>query len=412
MKTAFLIGIVEQGGDNLDELAALADTYGLEVTRKEMIRLRKFEAATYIGSGKAEEFAKFEVDVVIFDNIITPNQQRNLEAIFGKPVMDRTELILGVFEQRAQTKEARLQVELAAARYQLPRLKRLWTHLSRQSGGGGGSGGGGYTKGEGEKQIEIDRRLIKAEIERLSKQLEEVAHHRAEQRKSRLRSTVPAAAIVGYTNAGKSTLLNALTEAGVFAEDKLFATLDTTTRRFVLPNEQPLLLIDTVGFVRKLPHMLVAAFKSTLEETLYTDLLLHIVDISHPEVIKQVETTLAVLKELGAGDKPMITVLNKVDLLENRDLISMFRVKYPNLVAISATTGEGFETLFETIMKVLSNLRRTFHLRIPQSQFNLVSEIMRVGSVHTMDYEGDDVIMHVEIPSIIEYKVLPFIIEG
>ena len=412
MKTAFLIGIVEQGGDNLDELAALADTYGLEVTRKEMIRLRKFEAATYIGSGKAEEFAQFEVDVVIFDNTITPNQQRNLEAIFKKPVMDRTELILGVFEQRAQTKEARLQVELAAARYQLPRLRRLWTHLSRQSGGGGGSGGGGYTKGEGEKQIEIDRRLIKTEIERLSKQLEEVAHHRAEQRKSRLRSTVPAAAIVGYTNAGKSTLLNALTEAGVFAEDKLFATLDTTTRRFVLPNEQPLLLIDTVGFVRKLPHMLVAAFKSTLEETLYTDLLLHIVDISHSEVIKQVETTLAVLKELGAGDKPMMTVLNKVDLLENRDLVSMFRVKYPNLVAISATTGEGFETLFETIMKVLANLRRSFHLRIPQSHFNLVSEIIRVGNVRAMDYEGDDVMMHVDIPTIIEYKVLPFIIEG
>jgi GTP-binding protein HflX len=410
MKTAFLIGIVQDGHDTLEELAALADTYGLEVTRKEALKLRKFDAATYIGSGKAEEFAKFDVDVVIFDDNITPNQQRNLEKIFGKPVMDRTELILAVFASRAQTKEARLQVELAAARYQLPRLRRLWTHLARQSGGGGGGGGGGYTKGEGEKQIEIDRRLIKAEIERLTKQLEEVAHHRAEQRKSRLRSNVPAAAIVGYTNAGKSTLLNALTQAGVFAEDKLFATLDTTTRRFVLPNEQPLLLIDTVGFVRKLPHTLVAAFKSTLEETLYTDLLLHVVDVSHPEVLKHVETTLEVLEELGASDRPMITILNKVDRLESREIVSLFRVKYPHVVAISATTGEGFEDLFEVIMKVLSKLRRTYHLRIPQSHFELVAELRRVGCVHSIDYEGNDVIMHVEIPSIIEYKVLPFII--
>ena len=410
MKTAFLIGVIEDGEDTLDELAALADTLGLEVVRKEAVKLRKFDAATYIGSGKAEEFAQFAVDVVIFDNNITPNQQRNLEAIFNKPVMDRTELILAVFAARAETKEARLQVDLAAARYQLPRLRRLWTHLSRQAGGGGGGGGGGYTKGEGEKQIEIDRRLIKAEIERLRKQLAEVAHHRAEQRKSRLRSNVPSAAIVGYTNAGKSTLLNALTEAGVLAEDKLFATLDTTTRRFTLPNEQPLILIDTVGFVRKLPHMLVAAFKSTLEETLFTDLLLHVVDVSHPDVIKQVDTTMEVLKELGAGDKPMIMLLNKVDRLENQGIVSMFRVKYPNAVAISATTGEGFDALFETIMKILANLRRTFHLRIPQSQFNLVSELIRVGSVHSMDYEDDDVIMHVEIPSMIEYKVLPFII--
>ncbi|MBP9842054.1 MAG: GTPase HflX [Simkaniaceae bacterium] len=409
MKTAFLIGVVDNGEDTLDELEALADTFGLSVIRKEAVKLRKFDAATYIGSGKAEEFAKFEVDVVIFDDNITPNQQRNLEKIFNKPVMDRTELILGVFAARAQTKEARLQVELAEARYQLPRLRRMWTHLSRQAGGGGGGGGGGYLKGEGEKQIEIDRRLIRAEIERLKKQLDEVAHHRAEQRKSRLRSNIPSAAIVGYTNAGKSTLLNALTQAGVLAEDKLFATLDTTTRRFVLPNEQPLLLIDTVGFVRKLPHMLVAAFKSTLEETLYTDLLIHVVDVSHPDVIKQVATTLEVLEELGAGDKPMITVLNKVDLLESREIISMFRVKYPNSLALSATTHEGFELLFETIMKVLSNLRRTFHLRIPQSHFNLVSELIRVGSVHSMDYEGNDVIMHVEIPSTIEYKIIPFI---
>ncbi|NGX27631.1 MAG: GTPase HflX, partial [Chlamydiae bacterium] len=256
--------------ESIDELERLAETYGLETVAKIPVPLRQITSSTIIGKGKLQElFAvaeEYSADVIIFDEEITPQQQRNLEKVFKRPVLDRTELILGVFAKRAQTKEARLQIELAKIRYEMPRLKRLWTHLSRQV-----SGGGGYLRGAGEKQIELDRRMLRNRESRLQKEISQVRAHRSTQRRARQRTGIPSFAIVGYTNAGKSTLLNALTQAEVLVEDKLFATLDTTTRKFSLPNNQEILLIDTVGFIRKIPHALIAAFKSTLEEAIHTD---------------------------------------------------------------------------------------------------------------------------------------------
>ena len=307
--------------EHLQELSLLAETYGVNVLHKEVCAIRRYDSATYVTEGKLQELVdaakEHQVNLVIFDDEIAPSQQRNLEKEFGVPVIDRTELILGVFAQRAQTKEARLQIELAKVKYEAPRLKRLWTHLSRQKGtaGSGGSGGvGGYTKGEGEKQIEIDRRILKRKIDQLQTEIEEVKAHRETQRSSRQRSQIPVFALIGYTNVGKSTLLNALTNAGVFVEDKLFATLDTTTRKFTMSNGQEILLIDTVGFIRKLPHLVIAAFKSTLEEAFQSDILLHLVDVSHPMAEEQAETTYEVLRELNSESTPIITVLNKIDL--------------------------------------------------------------------------------------------------
>ena len=321
----------------LDELERLCDTYGLKAAHKISCSIKKIESSTFLGKGKLEEIKEIAneetIDLLIFDDEITPQQQRNLEKFFARPVIDRTELILEVFAQRAQTKEARLQIELARCRYQLPRLKRLWTHLSRQS-----SAGGAYLKGEGEKQIEIDRRILRRQIERLKKEIEEVAEKRKVQRSLRQRTAIPTFSIVGYTNAGKSTLLNALTGAGVLVEDKLFATLDTTTRKFVLPNKQEILLIDTVGFIRKIPHTLVAAFKSTLEEALYADILLHLIDVSHPKAEEQAQETIKVLKELGATDQPILTVLNKIDQASRAAALKL-RIKYPKTVGISALKG-------------------------------------------------------------------------
>ncbi len=410
LKTALLISTYRSAAGKkeceefLDELENLCTTFGLTVTQKVPCSIKKFDAATYLGKGKIQELTLLEGDVVIFDDEILPHQQRNLEELFKRPVIDRTELILEVFAKRAQTKEARLQIELAKVKYQFPRLKRLWTHLSRQS-----AGGGAYLKGEGEKQIEIDKRLLKVRVDRLEKELEEVRSHRDTQRRARVRSGIPTFAIIGYTNAGKSTLLNALTEAGVLAEDKLFATLDTTTRKYVLPNKQEVLLIDTVGFIRKIPHTLVAAFKSTLEEAIHTDILLHLVDVSHAAAESQAESTYEVLKELGVTHQPVITVLNKVDKCQNPLMIQKFRIKYPKTVAISATNRTGFEDLLDIMIKEISNLRKVVKLRIPQSHYDLVSLLMREGRVLTSDYEGNDVLLHVEIPRHLENKVLPFL---
>lgn len=413
LKTAMLIGVCinklqeQECIENLTELQRLAETYGFTVVHKEVCFIRNFDAGTYITEGKLQELAnkakELNADVIIFDDDITPNQQKNLEKAFHKPTIDRTELIIEVFAQRAHTKEAGLQIELAQIRYQMPRLKRLWTHLSRQR-----VSGGGYLKGEGEKQIEIDRRILKRKITRLEQEIEIVRKQRDEQRKARLRSNIPTLAIVGYTNVGKSTLLNTLTQAGVLEEDKLFATLDTTTRKFTLPNHQTILLVDTVGFIRKLPHTLVAAFKSTLEEVCYTDILLHVVDVSHANAEAQARTTLEVLKELGAADKPIITVLNKVDALENKNLVNRFRILYPNVVAISAKTREGFEEFLEKITKALASLRKVYKLRIPQSHYALVSKLQRDGRVIEMDYEGNDILVTAEVPTLMEHEVVPF----
>ena len=299
--------------ESLDELAELAQTAGAEVVGDGMQKLDSLNAATFIGKGKAEEFAKFcrpnNVDTVIFDDELSPAQSRNLEKIFECKILDRTALILDIFAQRARTREGKLQIELAQLQHLLPRLTRFWGHLSRQSGGIGMRGG------EGESQLEADRRKVPERIDKIERDLEAVRRQRATQRAGRQRSHWPLASIVGYTNAGKSTLLNALTGADVLAKDILFATLDPTTRRLKLPTNQNVLLTDTVGFIRKLPHGLVEAFKATLEEVVQADLLLHVVDISHPQAEEQIAAVNAVLAEIGAGEKPTIMVFNKMDRL-------------------------------------------------------------------------------------------------
>lgn len=403
LKTALLIGSamypesIELCNQHLEELQALAETYGLDTVEKVACPLKKIDAATYLGKGKIAELAAIatekEADVIIFDDEISPNQQRNLERLLKRPIIDRTELILEIFSQHAQTKEAKLQIELAQSRYQLPRLKRLWTHLSRQT-----SGGKGFLKGAGERQIEIDRRLVRRRIHQLEKELSAVRDQRALKRQARQRAQLPSFSLVGYTNVGKSTLLHALTAAEVLIEDKLFATLDTKSRKFTLPNAQDILLVDTVGFIRKLPHTLVAAFRSTLEEACYTDILLHLIDVNHPLAIEHAESTYQVLSELGIADKPMITVLNKVDLLPDKSVITRFKLKYPCVVPLSATTGEGFDQLLDTMAAAVSDLRTVLKLRVPQKDYAIVAQLMEQGRILMRDYEDADVLLDVELP--------------
>ena len=415
-KRALLVGTYPAGEkkkceEHLDELESLATTFGLTTALKLSAPLREIHAATFLGKGKVEEIGQLVLehlcDVVIFDDEIAPHQQRNLEKTLKCTVIDRTELILGVFAQRAQTKEARLQVELASCRYQLPRLRRLWTHLSRQRSGGAS---GGAVKGEGEKQIEIDKRILKREVDKLQKELEEVKKHRHTQRRARERKAIPTFAIIGYTNIGKSTLLKALTDADVLVEDKLFATLDTTTRKFTLPNKQNILLVDTVGFIRKIPHPLVAAFKGTLEEAVEADILLHLIDVSHPAADDQAKATYEVLKELGALGRPIITLLNKTDQCLTRLMIDRVRFKYPKTVEISALNKTGFERLMDLMVREISLLRKRVNLRVPQKDYALVSEILREGRILTCEYEENDILLEVEIPEDLEPKINPFVL--
>lgn len=399
--------------EHLGELERLADTYGIATALKVPCPLRKIDASTYFGKGKLQELLalaiEHSIDVVIVDEEIAPSQQRNLEKLFGRTVLDRTEVILGVFAQRAQTKEARLQVALAQVKYQMPRLKRLWTHLSRQAGTMGG--GGAYLKGEGEKQIELDRRLLERRIDHLQGEIAAIRSYRETQRQARMRSAIPSFAIIGYTNAGKSTLLNALTAAGVFVEDKLFATLDTTTRKFTLNNNQEILLIDTVGLIRKLPHLLVAAFKSTLEEALYADVLLHLIDASHPMAEEQAATTFEVLRELGTQGKPIITVFNKIDQPGARERAFQLHLKYPKSVAISATACTGFDELQDAMVRELSAQRRTLNLLIPQSEYALVAEVIRQGVILNQEYIDDAIAIKAEVSWLLGEKLQKYMIE-
>lgn len=399
----------EECEEQLKELENLGDTYGLVAVSQMPCPIRSYDPATFIGSGKVEEIKQWidenGCDLIIFDDEISPQQQRNLEKSLERIVIDRTELILGVFAQRAQTREAKIQIELATFRYQMPRLRKMWTHLGRQRSGGAS---GGFVKGEGEKQIEIDRRIIRRQIDRLQKDLEEVKKQRQTQRRWRERTGIPTFAIIGYTNVGKSTLMRALTDADVLVEDKLFATLDPTTRKFVLPNKQPILLIDTVGFIRKIPHQLIAAFKSTLEEAVQADILLHLIDVSNPGAEAQAEATFEVLKELNALKHPMITVLNKTDQCTNRGMIHRMRIKYSKTVEISALQRSGFDLLMDSMIREISLLRKKVSLRIPQSHYALVSEVMRDGKVLSCEYEGNDILLEAEIPSSMEKKTFQF----
>jgi GTP-binding protein HflX len=371
--------------DSLTELALLARTAGAQVVGTLTQRLETPNPATLIGTGKLEELtmlvAERGANLVIFDDELSPRQQRELEKGLGDEikVLDRTALILDIFARHAHTREGAVQVELAQYEYRLPRLTRAWTHLARQAGGrAGGAGGGVGVRGPGETQLEADRREINRRIAFLKRQLAEIRKHRDQYRRQRRKSAIPIVALVGYTNAGKSTLLNALTNAQVRAEDRLFATLDPTTRRMELPSGHPILLTDTVGFIQKLPTELIAAFRATLEEVTEADLLLHMVDASHANAEEQVAAVEEVLEELGAGDKQQVTALNKIDRLDRSDPAVESRLQaalrdYANAVAISARTGEGFDDLLAMLDEVLRRRMVPVDLLIPYAHGDLVA---------------------------------------
>ena len=374
--------------ESLAELAQLAHTAGLMVVGEVVQRLVRPNPATFIGTGKVEELARRMAetvsDVVIFDDELSPRHQRELEKVLGEEtkLLDRTSLILDIFAQHASTREGALQVELAQYEYRLPRLTRAWTHLARQAGGrAGGSTGGVGVRGPGETQLETDRQVIRQRIAQLKRELEAVRAHRGRHRGRRRKAGVPTVAIVGYTNAGKSTLLNALADADVLVEDKLFATLDPTTRRVALPGGGEVLFTDTVGFIQKLPTQLVAAFRATLEEVAEADLLLHVVDATHPHVMGQAEAVSQTLEGIGAVDIPTVTALNKIDRLSTSDGVPSLLREFPNSVAISALTGEGLETLLDRIEKVLEEQMVWLNVLIPYELGELVDLFHRRGLI-------------------------------
>jgi GTPase len=393
--------------DSLDELAHLAWTAGAEVVGEGRQRLAAPTAATFIGSGKALEFAqrchRDRIDTIIFDDELSPAQTRNLEKVFNCKVLDRTALILDIFACRARTREGKLQVELALLRHLLPRLTRFWGHLSRQQGGIGTRGG------EGETQLETDRRRVQERIGRITQELQTVRRQRLTQRQGRQRRQWALASIVGYTNAGKSTLFNALTGAAVFAEDKLFATLDPTTRRLHLPTNQDVLVSDTVGFIRKLPHRLVEAFQATLEEVVQADLLLHVVDLSHPRAEEQILAVNTVLEEIGAAQKPTLMVLNKIDRFENGGPLHRFHDRFPRAVAVSAKTGAGFPGLLAELGAALRPLRRVVRLRIPLAESAAIARLLAVAQVDHRRYDGAVACFQARIPPHHLAEFTPFI---
>ena len=380
----------------LAELGELVKTLGIEVVDSVMPRCREMQKKFLCGTGKAAEICDLarahDCDVIVIDNGLAPSQQREWEKLADLCVIDREEVILDIFAKRAHTREARLQVELARMQYALPRLARMWGHLDREGGSGGGMGGGA-ARGIGEKQIEVDRRLANVAIDRCKRELEMVRKQRQTQRKEREKHETPHAAIVGYTNAGKSSLLNALSGAGVMAKDMLFATLDTTTRRIELPDGQPLLVTDTVGFVRNLPHRLVEAFKATLEEAVLADFLIHVLDASSPEIDRLHDTTLEVLKELGAEDKEVITVLNKSDLVTDPEALAALERRFPDALHLSALQGRGLEALLKACSAVLADRVRCREYRIPQRRADLVSLLHRDAKVLSTDYEKNDILV-------------------
>jgi len=382
--------------ESMEELAELATTAGATIIGEGTQKLDRPHVATFIGKGKAGEFAEVAkqevVDTVIFDDELSPAQTRNLERIFDCKVLDRTALILDIFAQRARTREGKMQIEMAQLQHILPRLTRMWTHLSRQKGGIG-------MRGDGESQLEVDRRRIQERIARLRRELEEVKRVRSTQRSGRQRSQWPLVSIVGYTNAGKSTLLNKLTGAEVLSEDKLFATLDPTTRRLRLPTNQNALLSDTVGFIRKLPHQLVESFKATLEEVVEADILMHVVDVSNRAAAEQIQAVDEVLEEIDGNDKPTLMVFNKVDQLPERNGNLQWLREYDHAVAVSARTGEGMEELMAELGTMLRPIRQCQHLRIPVANGAAQARVRALGQIDEEHYEGEWVHLYARIPA-------------
>jgi GTPase len=396
-EAAILVGVLlperKNNGPPLEELEGLAATAGVNVVGRLTQRREAPDAATYLGQGKVEELTQLaaanDADLVVFDNDLMPGQTRNLEKTVGLKVLDRTELILDIFASRAQTSQARLAVELAQLEYSMPRLKRMWTHLSRQKKGVG-------LRGPGETQLEEDRRLVENRIKDLRRQLRAI--ERRKQREVAARSDLRTVSLVGYTNAGKSTLMNALTGADVFVQDALFATLDTRTRRWQLPGWGPVLLSDTVGFIRDLPHHLIESFKATLEEARQADLLLHVADISNPAVYDQIGAAYAVLEEIGIQRKDTLLVINKTDALPDRIRLDGLLNRYPNAVPISAQTGFGMANLSAAVSEALSRNFLDVDVELAIDNGRLLAYLAAHGEVLSKQFFDGRVTVHCRIP--------------
>src|SRR5512146_2375736 len=411
---AFLVGVelyqqksLRPLSDSLTALALLSDTSGLDVVGELTQKLDRPNVKTYIGPGKVEELKSLVEEtlsqVIIFDDELSPRHQRELQEEMGRNVrvLDRTALILDIFAQHAHTSEGMLQVELAQYEYYLPRLTGQWTHLERQAGGGGGrtgSGGGVGLRGPGETQLEVDKRVIRKRSSQLKKELEKVSAHRERYRAQRRRSRIPTVALVGYTNAGKSTLLNRLANSNVYVADQLFATLDPTTRRVELPGSYEVLFTDTVGFIQKLPTTLVAAFRATLEEITEADLLLHVVDISHPNALNQFQAVQETLNEIGAGRIPEVTALNKIDRLTKPEAARNTARQFPKAVAISAQRGTGQDELLELIKQELYERYTPISVHLPYQQGALISLFHESGQVERLEHVRGGVLMQGRIP--------------
>ena len=411
---AILVGMSLPGNsswdtdDTLNELALLADTAGAQVVDRMVQARESIDPAFFIGRGKAEELAlrvkQLNAQVVIFDDDLSPAQYKNLEELAGVNVIDRSRLILDIFAGRAKTREAQTQVELAQLNYLLPRLTRQWTHLSRQAGHGGTTGGIGM-RGPGETQLEVDRRALRNRIGVLTKALNRIARRRVLGRKQR--TDTFRISLVGYTNAGKSTLMRALSGADVLVEDRLFATLDSTTRRVNLGYNREILLTDTVGFIRKLPHHLVASFRSTLEEAVDADLLLHVVDVSHPKCEEQIAAVYETLQELGIAESPTLMAFNKIDRFHDPGMQRRLQAEFTDGIWISAQEARGLDDLRWTIYDRLEGERTVMHLRIPQAEGKLLSDLYRVGEILSTAYEGNDVFLEIKLSHQNARRLLP-----
>ena len=424
----FLVGVELHGqeallslSDSLDELALLADTAGLDVVGQATQKLDHPNPQTFIGAGKIEEIRalveELRGEVILFDEELSPRHLRELEQIFGNDVriLDRTALILDIFAQHASTREGALQVELAQYEYRLPRLTRAWTHLARQAGGGGGrSGGVGGVglRGPGETQLEVDRRDIRRRIDHLKEELEKVRTHRQQYRARRKRSRIPVVTLVGYTNAGKSTLMNKLSQAGVYVADQLFATLDPTTRRVELPAGHLALFTDTVGFIQKLPTALVAAFRATLEEIAEADLLLHVVDVTHPNAQAQAQAVQETLADIEAGHIPVLTVLNKIDRLADPEKARLAVDRFQNSIAVSALKGTGMADLLEAVSRQLYEMFMSITVRLPYQEGGLISLFHELGQVERIEHFRGGIQIQGKLPGRLMARFQPFIDAG